>query len=356
MGEYKEDKNTPYFSIVLPIYNVEEYLKACVESVLSQGFQDYELILVDDGSTDGCPAICNDYAEKYSNISVIHKKNGGLSSARNAGLDVAQGQYIWWVDSDDWIEEGALEKLWNISCESLPDMVKFGYCRSGEKAVPVESGIRPGTYSREKGLEELVDRAFYHAGAFCLSAWSHVYRRDFISRNALSFVSERIVGSEDYLFNLQALPLADSVTVIENRLYFYRLRSGSLSQDYRDGLAEKYTKLWGLLEENYKKTGNYPCFREKLNYFYAWHLIYGTCISREYRPDGTREIYTGRETVKKILSSRPLQAALAGSAKAGLSRKRRILYMAMRMKFEPFLYWLFVIKPKRELKRHENQN
>ena len=172
----------------------------------------------------------------------------------------------------------------------------------------------------------------------------------------MRFVSERDVGSEDYLFNLQALPLADIVTVIENILYFYRLRSGSLSRNYREGLAEKYTKLYRLLEENYKKTGNYPCFREKLNYFYVWHLIYGTCISREYRPDSIRDINTGRETVKRILSSQALQAALAGSAKAGLSRKRRILYMAMRMKFEPFLYWIFVIKPKRELKRHENQN
>lgn len=341
----------PYFSVILPVYNVESYLKECIETILAQDFEDYEIILVDDGATDNCPAICDEYAEKYSNISVIHKKNGGLSSARNAGMDIAQGQYIWWVDSDDWIEEGALEKLWDASCESLPDMVKFSYCRSGEETVPVESGIGPGTYCRGKGLEELVDRAFYHAGAFCLSAWSHIYRRDFISRNALRFVSERDVGSEDYLFNLQALVRAGSIAVMEDTLYCYRLRSDSLSQSYNEGLAEKYTKLCEILKDVFKRAGSYALYEEKINYFYVWHLIYGTCISSEYGYDNRESILAGRLRVKKLLCSVPLQTALANDGGTGLSLKRRIQYWALRIKFEPFFYWLFVIKPKKGTKK-----
>ena len=163
-----QSKRKPYFSVILPVYNVESYLRECIETILVQDFEDYEIILVDDGATDNCPAICDEYAEKYSNISVIHKKNGGLSSARNAGLDIAQGQYIWWVDSDDWIEEGALRKLWNASHQLMPDVVKFNYYRSGQSKEQVLNFVAPGIYYRGKGLERLTDIAFEQAGAFCL--------------------------------------------------------------------------------------------------------------------------------------------------------------------------------------------
>ena len=346
-----QSKRKPYFSVILPVYNVESYLRECIETILVQDFEDYEIILVDDGATDNCPAICDEYAEKYSNISVIHKKNGGLSSARNAGLDIAQGQYIWWVDSDDWIEEGALRKLWNASHQLMPDVVKFNYYRSGQSKEQVLNFVAPGIYYRGKGLERLTDIAFEQAGAFCLSACSHIYRRDFLEGLALSFVSEKIVGSEDYLFNLQALTRAGSIAVMEDTLYCYRLRSGSLSQSYNEGLAEKYTKLCELLKDVFKKSGNYALYEEKINYFYVWHLIYGTCISREYGYDNRESILAGRLRVKKLLCSVPLQAALANGGGTGLSLKRRIQYWALRIKFEPFFYWLFVIKPKEGTKK-----
>ena len=117
----------PYFSIILPIYRVENYLLRCVQSVLNQGFTDYEMILVDDGSPDGCPAMCDRLAEEYSCIRVLHKENGGLSSARNAGMEIACGQYIWWVDSDDWMEPDGLQKLYDATAEGLPDMVKINH-------------------------------------------------------------------------------------------------------------------------------------------------------------------------------------------------------------------------------------
>lgn len=347
MGEITEKINRPYFSVILPIYNVEDWLRECVESVLAQIFKDYELILVDDGASDSSGSICDAYARDYSHITVIHKENGGLSSARNAGFDVARGEYIWWVDSDDRIEKDALEKLWRASRELCPDMIKFAYYRSGEKCKEQKIAVSPGVYSRSRGLDELVDAAFFHGGKFCLSAWSHVYRRDFLSENRLGFVSERLTGSEDYVFNLQALTAAGSVVVLEDALYYYRLRLGSLSRNYRQGLDEKYGVLRELLEEHYKRAGVYPVYREKLNYFYVWHLIFGTCISREYRREAGRDMDKGREKVRGLLRSKELQKALVNGAQKGLSGARRIQHLAMRMKFEPFFYWLFVIKPKK---------
>ena len=113
------------FSIIVPVYKVENYLEDCIESILHQSYKDFELILIDDGSPDKSPEICDEYNAKDDRISVIHKKNGGLSSARNAGLDNANGEYIVFIDSDDILREGALEKISNY-LGNYPDVLIIG--------------------------------------------------------------------------------------------------------------------------------------------------------------------------------------------------------------------------------------
>ena len=102
----------PKVSVVIPVYKVEPYLRRCVDSVLAQTLSDLEIILVDDGSPDHCPEICDEYASKYENIQVLHKPNGGLASARNAGMKMAAGKYLFFLDSDDWLDADGLEKLY----------------------------------------------------------------------------------------------------------------------------------------------------------------------------------------------------------------------------------------------------
>ncbi|WP_318505185.1 glycosyltransferase family 2 protein [Bacillus sp. T3] len=108
----------PKISIIVPVYNVEKYIHKCVDSILNQTFQDFELILVDDGSPDNCGFICDDFAQKDKRVKVVHKQNGGLSTARNAGMDIAEGEYIGFVDSDDWIEPDMYELLFNLCVEN----------------------------------------------------------------------------------------------------------------------------------------------------------------------------------------------------------------------------------------------
>jgi len=103
--------NTPFISFIVPVYNVEDYLHECVDSIIGQTCGDWELILIDDGSPDRCPQICDEYAAKDNRIKVIHQRNAGVAAARNAGLDAAQGEWIWFVDSDDWIVREAVEIL-----------------------------------------------------------------------------------------------------------------------------------------------------------------------------------------------------------------------------------------------------
>ena len=116
----------PFFSIIIPVYNVEKYLDRCLESVLKQEFNDYEIILVDDGSTDTSSYICDSYKQSEK-VTVIHKDNGGLSSARNCGLDISKGEYIFFVDSDDYICPGTLKILYDNLSRTNVDVIKFNY-------------------------------------------------------------------------------------------------------------------------------------------------------------------------------------------------------------------------------------
>lgn len=112
----------PKISVIVPVYKVEEYLEECIESLVNQTMKEIEIILVDDGSPDHCGAICDQYAQKYSNITVIHQKNGGLSCARNQGLSIAKGEYISFVDSDDYVKENMLETLYNACMKNHTKM------------------------------------------------------------------------------------------------------------------------------------------------------------------------------------------------------------------------------------------
>lgn len=339
-----------FFSLILPVYNVAAYVERCVASILGQAFSDCEIILVDDGSTDDSPAICDRLATENKCVRVIHKENGGLSSARNAGLDEARGQYIWFIDSDDWIEDGALEQLQAVCCD-LPDVVKFGHYRvEGEKAL-VPQLAKEGLY-RDDALAGLRRLAFCAAGKYGLSACMHVYRRQLLEEHNLRFVTEREVGSEDYLFNLQVIVHAASVRVLSCALYNYELRGGSLSQTYKPDLIEKYTRLLERLKAYYRQENIWEQYKKQAYYFYLWHLAVGTCFSYEYLhiTDG-HSVQDGRKNVRAILNRKAVQEAVVCSDKTGCTIKKKIQLAAMRCRVEPLFYWLYVMKPQKKEKR-----
>lgn len=343
----------PYFSVILPIYNVEEYLPRCIKSVLNQSFSDYEIILVDDGSTDSCPIICDSYAAQYPFVETIHKKNGGLSSARNMGIEKARGRYILFFDSDDWIEESALTLIYRLLSKDETDIVKFNYFRQIEQNVPMFSIAEAGIYKTAEELETLRNMAFYSSGKYCMSACLHGYNKKFLISNDLKFVSEREVGSEDYLFNLEALMRAKSVGVIQECLYHYDLREGSLTQRYRNTLPEQYTKLYKKLREFLFENNLLNEYQNRLDYFYVWNLIYNCCIINEYTIAKSHNISEGRKRVREFLSFSEVKSAIKTSEKRNLTLKKKVELSAMLLRIEPLFYYLFVVKPKRKEKGHE---
>lgn len=192
----------PLISVVVPVYNVEKTIVRCVESILNQTFTNWELILVDDGSIDHSGIICDEYALKDNRVLVFHKENGGVSSARNMGLDKAIGKYITFVDSDDWIEKEFLEKLLSNVCPDTDCII--------------------GAMSDEDILILEKDKFLYLKRMFIsgfTTVWNKIFDRKFIESNNLRF--EPIRYSEDFIFFVKAICMAKQIKYIKDALYHY---------------------------------------------------------------------------------------------------------------------------------------
>ncbi len=207
-------------SIIIPIYNVEPYLRRCVDSLLQQTCEDFELILVDDGSPDNCGAICDLYAAQDSRVRVIHKPNGGLSDARNAGLEIARGEYIAFVDSDDWVAPNYLERLLCALVETGADICECDVLRtSGEEEIPPTEQRKPAVFRTADAMEQLI-----HDGAFHQHVWNKLYRRDVIA----DILFPKGKTNEDEFWTYQVFGNAKKVVKIQDVLYFYFQRPGSI--------------------------------------------------------------------------------------------------------------------------------
>lgn len=216
-------------SIVVPIYNVENYLEKCINSIVDQTYRELEIILVDDGSKDGSPDICNNWKEKDSRIRVIHKVNGGLSSARNAGLEVASGEYIMFEDSDDWLENDIVEKCVERIEKDDSDMVIFGYKKVDEKGKELGSfTFGNKTYSQEELSEQLHRRILEMSFGY---AWNKLYRLSVIKESGVKN-DLKVIDREDLHFNLKLLVNINKISFIEEIGYNYLQRRTSLLHNY----------------------------------------------------------------------------------------------------------------------------
>lgn len=222
------------FSIIIPIYKVQNYLEKCVDSVCNQTCRDIEIILVDDGSPDNCPKLCDDYAKKDSRITVIHKKNGGLSDARNKGLEVATGDYILFVDSDDYIETDTCEKFLPFTHKEYDILIGDAIVEGGNYDVNhiSDSNVNDGHTYYKKALSEK---------KFPVVAWINVYRREFLISNSLNFKFG--ILHEDLEFTPRAFLTAKSVVCTHILFYHYLIRSNSIStqKDKRKNNSDLYS-------------------------------------------------------------------------------------------------------------------
>lgn len=208
-------------SIVVPIYKVEKYLRRCIDSLIHQDYPDIEIILVDDGSPDNCGTICDEYVQKDNRIKVIHQQNGGLSAARNAGIDIAQGDYLMFVDSDDWVEKNFCSLAIQKAKTTNSDIVVFGYNDVYENRTVKKSIIENDEkkYSSEEALKEL------HGGKILSFAWNKIYKAK-LFKTGIRYPNGRLfddIGTTYLLFHQ-----ANAVFLASGATYNYQKREDSI--------------------------------------------------------------------------------------------------------------------------------
>lgn len=251
----------PKVSIIVPIYNVEKYLDRCMQSLLNQTLKDIEIIMVDDGSPDNCPKMCDDYAKRDNRVKVIHKQNAGLGFARNSGLDIATGEYVAFVDSDDFVELDAYEQMYYSAFKNEADAVFAG----------IKAETSPGNWILEKDtnvMRVLSQKESYEYALgmvanvpFCkeerahsMSVWHALYKKCIIDNNSLRFLSERDIVCEDIPFQIDFLSRCRCVVLLPFVCYNYCLNGTSLTATFIPEKFERYVRLRDLLIEKIGKT------------------------------------------------------------------------------------------------------
>lgn len=248
----------PKVSVIVPVYNVEKYLDRCVQSIRKQTLSDIEIILVDDGSPDKCPAMCDEYARQDSRIKVVHKQNAGLGMACNSGIEVAGGEYIAFVDSDDYIDLNCYEFLYTTAVENKADAVY-----SGIKRVDENGNVSIMSQATDKGIFETDALREFQFGMIAsspdspkerdrqMSAKIVLYSGKIINDYNIRFRSERKYISEDLFFNLDFLRKSHKVIEIPNAFYYYFVNMQSLTQKFRADRCEKIKDLQKYLLTEY---------------------------------------------------------------------------------------------------------
>lgn len=240
---------SPLISVIIPVYKVEQFLKRCVDSVLSQTYTNLEIILVDDGSPDLCPKICDDYAALDSRIKVVHKKNGGLSSAKNAGLDTCKGEYIAFVDSDDFISKYFIEFLYQAVVEKHVNISVAEYRSFKEDEVLFDEN-EPDNYTVEKqSLEEIMSRyssIYSHDSMLTIVSWNKLYKADLFDE--IRFPEGKLY--EDAATTYKILNQCDEIAFVNNLLYYYFLRRNSISGS--ETFSEKTLDFFDALKTSYE--------------------------------------------------------------------------------------------------------
>ena len=219
-------ENQALISVIIPVYNVEEYLRECIDSVLCQTYGNFEIILVDDGSTDSSGEICDEYVEKDERVTVIHQKNGGLSAARNAGFAEANGDYVYFLDSDDYISENAFETLLETAQRDSSDIVFFdaiSFADTDDFTVK-QNYIRKNKYQTDCGINvfsKMTENNDFHSAVYLM-----LFKKSFVDNNNLFFVPG--ILHEDMIYTYQSLCLASVVSQCTDALYHRRYRQNSI--------------------------------------------------------------------------------------------------------------------------------
>lgn len=320
-------KDSELISIVVPVYNVENYIDRCISSLINQDYKNIEILLIDDGSNDSSGMICDSYAKKDERIKVVHGKNEGVSAARNKGIKLAKGDWISFVDSDDWIKNNYISLMHSKAIENRVDYVTCGYYRfSCDKVVATINGN--GKYekiSSSKYIKKLLN--VQNGYGFC-----HMKLIKSSIIKSIEFDTTVLVG-EDALFNVNLCKKIDEVLILNEPLYYYRLNLNSVVRKYDEDYMLKYKvsmeKMLNYIKENYS---NDKGVIQTLNNYIAYHSLL-VAVNFCCHPLNENK----RECLKKLRSDKIFSLGIEQSNFDDLSFNRRVSLLMMKNKNYLFL-------------------
>lgn len=316
-------------SVVMPIYKVEKYLAKAIESVLNQTHKDIEVFLIDDGSPDNSGTICDDYAKKDNRIIVIHKQNEGAPEARNIAIDKSNGKYIYFIDSDDWIESTMLEKMHNLAENNTADLIVTGFCMEyyeKGKYVQYQNKIKDRVFSSQ---QEFRNEAYKYLNNSILSLpWNKLYLSKTIKEHKIRFPNKKW---DDHHFNMEYLKYVNKVVMSEITMYhWYRSREGSETMiNYQDpNMFEIRKEHFEHIKELYRYWNQSDSDSiNSINSYYIGRLF--QCI-QEISDNQEIKHKDKIKKIKQILNDKETNESLKNCNK--LSLKFKILVLPMKVK------------------------
>ena len=338
----------PKISIIVPVYKVEQYIHKCIDSILGQTFTDFELILVDDGSPDNCPQICDEWAKKDQRIKVIHKKNEGLGFARNTGIENATGEFVCFIDSDDYLDLTTIEKAYTFAKKECAEIVVYGLNYIDEKGEIIKS-FTPCSEKTVFKDEEVLNEFFPEylspnpndrQPRFYMSPCVLLYSTKFLIEENFLFVSERVIVSEDVYSQIELFKNVKKVAIIRESLYYYQTNNNSLSRAYKQ---DKYKKVKHFYLESLKlceKLGYSEEIKHRISKIFLSFTI--TTLKQEYKSPRAKQ--EKKEEIKNIINDDVLQEVLRKSKNDKENLARKILFFAIRRKMYALCILLIKLK------------
>jgi len=334
-------------SIIVPVYNIEEYLERCIESLLAQTYSNIEIILVNDGSDDLSGLLCDEYSKKYSNVSVIHKENGGLGYARNSGLEKANGKFVKFVDGDDYLAKDRIDNMYKEINKTGSDTCLAGHSRVYSKSIVEKKNQCSGLiFSQGNIRKEILPRMCgkinnltdYIEMSVCMVLFSN----DIIKRNKLKFNSEREFINEDLIFDMNYYPFCNKVCVCDDVGYYYCDNRGSLTTKYRANRFELQKVMYSELEIITSKLGIYELCEQRMMTTFISVARY--CIKLEEKFSLQNGNSKAKQNIAKICNDELLNEVWKKYDNRTVPVKSRMINILIMKKRSSVLFYIMRLK------------
>ena len=315
----------PFVSIIVPVYKVpEQYLRKCIESTMTQTLKNIEILLVDDGSPDQCGKICDEYAEKDKRIQVLHKKNGGLSSARNYGCKAAQGKWIMFVDGDDWIESDMCQTMYEAGETNKVQLVMCGIMKDyGKSATEYKFYLEDGKVYQGEDCRWLQQQLLVYNGNIAV-AYSKLIDRELLIENNIFHDEVLKQGAEGLEFNLRLFEKLQSALFINKPFYHYIYNENSISASHNEANHEYVIKCFEKIKDFIDTSDN----KEKLKPWFDNRLLYvivTTAISGYFNPTNPEPYADKKRKYAEYLEKPIVKEALKTTNTEGIGKQREIV-------------------------------